>query len=146
MANEISGNYIKNAIVQALVKHFPTMTVYDEKQEQGFTPPCFVVRVLNTEDASGVHRIRSITNDIVIQWIPPNDSYQKNADCADIGYELCTVLRNTDTLDGFKMRSYNMRYEIVDQMLNWTATYQIRTIEADSTPMAENLQINGGIK
>jgi hypothetical protein len=146
MPNEVTGNYIKNAVVKAIIAKYPTMTVYDEKQEQGFDPPCFIVRVLNSDQKDGVNRIRSITNDILVQWIPPHMSYTKNAECADIGYELCSVLRNMESPDGLSMRSYNMRYEIVDQTLSWTATYQIRAIAPDPTPMAGHLEINGGIK
>lgn len=113
-----------NSIIEAISVSLDAEFGYEthmEEIKQGLTEPCFFISCLNptTELFLGKRYFR--TNQFCIQYFPQSHE-DKQRECNDIAERLIWSLEYID-LDGNLTRGTEMKYEVVDGVLNFFVNY-----------------------
>lgn len=87
-----------------------------ENQKQGFNSPCFFIKPIepNNTNKLGSRALRDYPFDII--YFPKEET---NAEMLKVAEELYIGLEYVELLDGSLLRSKNMRFEIVDDVLHF---------------------------
>lgn len=119
--------------------------IHMEEIRQDLKEPCFFISCLNPTNELFLGRRYRRTNQICIQYFPQTE--EKQRECNDVAEKLFGCLEYV-TLRGAQrpVRGTKMRYEVVDDILNFFVNYDgFVCREAQQTPM-EELETDTGIK
>lgn len=141
MAETITGDFVKDAVVRRIAENFDDAVIYTEKKEQGLKVPCFFLletNVLQSKRQKGVsERIYNIT----VRWIPDDDSLRKYEDCARTGNLLSEVLETINTGESIT-HGTGIQYEIIQNVLYFYVNYKVRMIkEKETDPQMKEAEI-----
>jgi hypothetical protein len=103
---------IVNGISIKIDAEFPNATIYTEKIPQGFSEPCFVIKMINLEDIKrmkGRWLVRPMFN---IMYFPSNNG--GSTECYDVSLELQHALQEIELIDETIMLSTSSNTKIVD--------------------------------
>ncbi|WP_376774371.1 phage tail terminator family protein [Paenibacillus eucommiae] len=141
-------NDVKNGMIQRLDEIEPSIPVYEESSEQGFTGPAFFVSLLSSEQTREAERryLRSLLFDV--QYYPAGPA--KKAECSSMADRLYEGLENIEAGTGSGTglcEALTMRHEVVNDVLHFFISFGIHLIKAgpDETKMNQMVQ-EGQIK
>lgn len=126
MSNMIEQSIIDGLVV-ALDNINPNIPVYTEQIKQEFSQPAFFVMQLDLAQAPGYNRRSSRNMLFNVHYFPDRDSLMPKADCRAIAESLFEPLKYVTTAYG-PVRSYGLRYEIVDDVLHFFVNFNLKVI------------------
>lgn len=131
-------NDIVDAVCVALFNEFSDeYEIYTELIKQGVKEPCFFVHSSKPKSEIYLGKRFKKTNQINIQYFPSKS--EKNLECNDVLerlYQCLSVLDYKDLL----VRGSNMQGNIVDEVLNFSISYNFFTYEEDEVFIMEKLE------
>ena len=123
------NNKIIIGITQALDNEFNSVnddyTIYTESIEQGFTSPCFLVKMLNSNSKQTIGTRYKREHYFDIHYFPKDES---NVEINDITERLFTALEYI-TVNNDLVRGSNMSAEIVDSVLHFFINFNMAIIK-----------------
>lgn len=138
-------NDLLGGITSAIYAKFgDTYEIYTAKIEQGLTPPCFFVRLLNPKNEMFLDRRRIATTTAVIQYFSEetelykdfNDTYEDLIDCLE---------EITVGSDSTPLRGQNFEYNIEDGVLTVMVDYDFYIYVPEEEDTMQILEIDGGV-
>lgn len=113
----ITINDVRDSVIAALKKHFPTMTIYGEEIKQGFKVPCFFVKLFPVSQNREVGRRYKRFHSFDIHYFPKSktDANEEMQDMAEQLFEKMEFIEVGDDL----CRGSNMNSEIIDGVLHF---------------------------
>lgn len=118
-------------ILQNLDEKIPGIITYDEKKKQGFTEPCFFIKVLNSaqDKEFNISYKRHVVYDIHYF----SDKEEINTDCNNMADKLYEVLEYIN-VNGSLYRANKMAHEIIDDVLHFKLNFDYRVIKEVEKP------------
>ena len=125
-------------IIRALAEGFPGMEVYGESLEQGFSPPCFGVHLLDsaTQVYPGDRVLWQMPYDL--RFFPTGEA--PNAQCRQMAPQMAQALA---TVAGVRARGIN--WQIIDGVLHFFATYAYFEHNPPAEVAMGALQVESGV-
>lgn len=123
----ITVNDVRDGVIAALKAAYPERKVYDEEIKQGFSSPCFFVKILTAGQNREVGRRYKREHSLDVHGY------------ADTNDELRVVVENLFTtleyvsVPGGSVRGIRMNHEIVDGVLHFFVDYDFRVVR-ENTP------------
>lgn len=135
---------IVSSISKVLSRNYPECKIYKNKVEQGMCMPCFFVSHLEgTQEKQG----KNIFERAYFMNIRYHTKNPIRTNLDEIGFELMGLL---DLLidEEFKAFGNNIRFEIVDDVLQFFVTYKVRLYKSKNYKenSMNDIIVNGGIK
>lgn len=135
-----------NAIIEAISTTLDAEFGYEihmEEIRQGLEEPCFFIQCLNptTELFLGKRYFR--TNQFCIQYFPQSDKKQR--ECNAVAERLAWSLEYI-TLEGDPVRGTDMKYEVVDGVLNFFVNYDCFVYRVEETTAMEVIESQTQVK
>lgn len=131
-----------SAITRKIKDKYPEVTVYKDKVKQGFKTPCFFVTCLNAEQ-NKVGRDKYDS-----EYLFNVRFHMKEPDRVELlvkGEELQELLQEVRK-DKELLRGKELKYEIVDDILQFFASYKQGFVKVeDRGPLMESLDIREGV-
>lgn len=138
---EISDNIIIDGITLTLRKNYPKAQISAERISQGLKTPAFVVNMPASQQIKdGQNRWRRL-NRVDIVYFPRKET---RLECRAVAEELYKILEYINTSTGDLIRGTNMSYEIVDNILHFTVSYDYFVSVKKDTDKMEALDITQG--
>lgn len=112
---------ILDGVSNALYNVFNIKNIYLETVDQCFKTPCFFLNPVNEDEKPLLanRAQRNITLDVM--YFPKGKEKQE---MLNIASKLYAVLRYIELLNGDKLNGFNLKYEIVDNVLHFFVTYK----------------------
>lgn len=113
-----------NAIIASISNALYSEFGYENHMEQikqGFKEPCFFIQCLNPNIRQFLGRRYFRQNQFCIQYFPKSKT-DENAECYTVAETLQFILETIPVYDKH-IRGTNMRYEVVDGILNFFVNY-----------------------
>ncbi|MED1790336.1 hypothetical protein P4V47_23205 [Brevibacillus laterosporus] len=138
---EITINDVRNAVMSAIKKAYPTAKVYGERLPQGFKEPCFFVLMLEGSQDKELDRRYKRFHPFDIHYFTSS-----NSERYEVAERLIEVLELID-LKGKPIRGIKMRHTIVDDVLHFFVDYNFHVVRPKPTvPKMQRNWIERGIK
>ena len=119
-------NETKDAVIQTLYDTFgDSYKYYPENVEQSFTAPCFTIDVLNPLERSTNSTTYYRTMPLVIYYFTNSKNTPKR-DCYEVGEKAMEALEYI-TIQGRKVRGFDIECDMVDDVLRILVTYYFWT-------------------
>lgn len=136
-------NHIRESIVVALDKHFPSAKIYGEEIQQGFQEPCFFIKILNPAQRQimGSRYFREHPFDI--HYFPSKEG--DNEEMNDVANQLFRILEYI-VFDGDSVRGTDVHYEIIDRVLHFFVDYNLYLVKTEQKEYMENLELHSTTK
>lgn len=132
---------VKSCLIRAIKKEFPKMSIYKEKQQQGFKSPCFFVRYLDMEQEKETLAITKRTYLVNVRYMS-SDSLTHIDEIAD---RLLHLLQSPQD-DHVLLRARSLKCSVQEGVLQVFVEYDLRLKEnKEKIPMKE-LQTKEGVK
>ncbi len=96
--------------------------IYTENIEQGLKEPCFFVKVLNPSQNELIGNRWIQTDPFDVHYYP--SASNNNVECQNVASRLFYTLKRITLLNGDMLNSFNLHYEIVDNVLHFFVTYK----------------------
>jgi len=120
-------------------------TTYTESVEQGLNEPCFFVSCINPTNRLFLGKRYFRENQFCIQYFPADKSRVKE-ECNTIAERLYLCLECID-VRGDLVRGTKMKYEIVDEALNFFVNYDLFVYKTEKseamTEISEKVTVKG---
>ena len=118
-------------------------TLYSEKIEQGLQTPCFIISLVDASNMPllNVRSKRAYSFDI--KYISENGT---NAELLSISDKLFYGLKWVTLLNGDKLMGFNMRYEIVDEVLHFFVEYPVTMRETEEFDTMESYELSQNVE
>lgn len=126
---------IRKLVIQGLHAVFPDFEIYGETVEQGFTPPCFSVRVLSAEDRAYPNGRRRADCSLVVRFFP---KARPETECTEMGPRLAQAL---EVLPENAARAHRTEWEIQDGVLHFFADYSFFYLRHEDKEPMEHLTL-----
>lgn len=130
-----------NAIIASISNALYSEFGYENHMEQikqGFKEPCFFIQCLNPNIRQFLGKRYFRQNQFCIQYFPKSNT-DGNAECYSVAETLQFLLETIPVSDKY-IRGTNMRYEVVDGVLNFFVNYDCFIYKADKKVLMENMQ------
>lgn len=118
-------------------------SIYSEKIEQGLKCPCFIIQVVDVSKTPFLCERAKRTYNFDIVYISETGTY---GDMLNVAENLTTALHWITLLNGDKLMGFDMRYEIVDDVLHFFVTYPVTVNIQNTLPTMENYELNQNIE
>lgn len=112
-----------------------------EEMKQDLTEPCFFIACLNptTELFLGKRYFRQ--NQFVIQYFPESKT-DLQSECNTVAERMIWCLEYITAKNGDKFRGTKMKYQIIDDVLNFFVNYDCFVYKVEQTGAMETLESN----
>lgn len=132
----VTVNDIRNGVISALKQQFP-MKIYGEEIKQGFTKPCFFVKLFPVEHSREVDRRYLRVHSFDIHYFGTS-----NEDMHDTAESLYDILEYITVTDGL-CRGKSMKHEIVDETLHFFVDYDFHVMRQKvAEPKMQTMEAN----
>ncbi len=133
MINEIISG-MTNGIYQEFGSNYK---IYTENIEQGLSEPCFFIAVIEAEQVRIIGNRYMLTAVLDVHYFPSTKA--KNKEMQDVASRLYKGLERITFLDGDMVNGFELKSEIVDDVLHFFVTYKltVKYLEAAEEQMAE---------
>ena len=109
----------------------------DNNVKQGLKNPCFFISVLNPSQKNYLKDRKLKYYPLVIQYFPLNED--DNFELLSVGEKLTDELEYITLDNGNLLKSSNLRYEIVDGILNFKVNFNVFIQKVNEVDEMENL-------
>lgn len=118
--------------------------IHGEEIKQDMEEPCFFISTINpsTQEYPGKRYKRE--NRFMIQYFPES-KYDSNTECISAAEKMFWCLDQIRIGDN-SIRGYNMNYEIVDGILNFTVDYNFFVRRTEKTHRMQRMNSNTRVK
>lgn len=120
-------------------------TTYTESVEQGLNEPCFFVSCINPTNRLFLGKRYFRENQFCIQYFPADKGRVKE-ECNAVAERLYFCLECID-VSGDLVRGTKMKYEVVDEVLNFFVNYDLFVYKAEKseamTEISEKVTVKG---
>ncbi|MCZ0853048.1 hypothetical protein O0547_26145 [Brevibacillus laterosporus] len=138
---EITINDVRNAVMSAIKKAYPTAKVYGERLPQGFKEPCFFVLMLEGSQDKELDRRYKRFHPFDIHYFASS-----NSERYEVAEKLTDILGLIE-MQGKPIRGTKMRHTIVDDVLHFFVDYNFHVVRPKPVvPTMQKLKIEGGLK
>ncbi|MBG9788571.1 phage tail terminator family protein [Brevibacillus laterosporus] len=138
---EITINDVRNAVMSAIKKAYPTARVYGERLPQGFKEPCFFVLMLEGSQDKEVDRRYKRFHPFDIHYFTSS-----NSERYEVAEKLTDILGLIE-MQGKPIRGTKMRHTIVDDVLHFFVDYNFYVVRPKPVvPTMQKVKIEGGLK
>lgn len=130
-----------NAIIASISNALYSEFGYENHMEQikqGFKEPCFFIQCLNPNIRQFLGKRYFRQNQFCIQYFPKSNT-DGNAECYSVAETLQFLLETIPVSDKY-IRGTNMRYEVVDGVLNFFVNYDCFAYKVDEKFLMETMQ------
>lgn len=130
-----------NAIIASISNALYSEFGYENHMEQikqGFKEPCFFIQCLNPNIRQFLEKRYFRQNQFCIQYFPKSNT-DGNAECYSVAETLQFLLETIPVSDKY-IRGTNMRYEVVDGVLNFFVNYDCFAYKVDEKFLMETMQ------
>ena len=134
-------NQIYTAIAKKLEELFDEPLIFFDQLPQGFSGPCFWVRLLKAEQNQLLYNRYKVTLDFDIMMYPSNDE-EFIEELNSVGTELLHGIEYIVTEDGTYLRGTNISYEVQDGVLHFFISYILFT----AVPYDRGVKMNKSIQ
>ena len=139
----VTINDVRNAVNAALDTAFPTIPIMGEEIKQGLTPPCFFVKLLESEHTQELGRRYMRYHPFDVHYFAPE---RKNEDMYVMAERLTEALQRIEVA-GRPVHGTGMRFEIVDEVLHFFVEYNFHVWAVNPVdPAMKTLDVKEGIK
>jgi hypothetical protein len=137
----MTTNAVREGVMGALNAKFPDTPVYGEQIKQGFTEPCFFVKLLEGAQEKQLGRRRKRHHTFDIHYFGST-----NAALHDMADQLYTCLEYIEA-GGALCRGTDTTHEIVDGVLHFFVQYKLHVMsERPADPVLQSLEQRGGLR
>lgn len=145
MTNTICLNDILDAISIRLNEVFgKTYTIYTNNIEQGFSTPCFFIKILPESRSKKLGNRYYNETSFVIHVFLENATVEELNDISETLYQTLEVIT---LVSGDMIRGNNMKKEINDDVLEFFIDYNYFTYkEVEKVDAMETIEVNGEVK
>ncbi len=138
-------NELIAAISQALNTEFgDDYTIYSEEVVQGLQEPCFFITCINPTNRLFLNKRYFRENQFYLQYFPA-DTMRAREECNAVAERLYWCLEHI-SVAGDLTRGTKMRYEVVDDVLNFFVNYDLFVERLENTPAMTELSKNVNLK
>nr|WP_313506874.1 hypothetical protein [Brevibacillus laterosporus] len=138
---EITINDVRNAVMSAIKKAYPTAKVYGERLPQGFKEPCFFVLMLEGSQDKELDRRYKRFHPFDIHYFTSS-----NSERYEVAEKLTDILGLIE-MQGKPIRGTKMRHTIVDDVLHFFVDYNFYVLRPKPVVLTmQKLMIEGGLK
>lgn len=138
-------NELIAAISQALNAEFgDDYTIYSEEVVQGLQEPCFFIACINPTNELFLNKRYFRENQFCLQYFPA-DTMRAREECNAVAERLYWCLEHI-SVAGDLLRGTKMRYEVVDDVLNFFVNYDLFVERLENTPTMTELSKNVNLK
>ncbi|AYB38529.1 hypothetical protein D5F52_09800 [Brevibacillus laterosporus] len=138
---EITINDVRNAVMSAIKKAYPTAKVYGDRLPQGFKEPCFFVLMLESSQDKELNRRYKRFQPFDIHYFASS-----NSERYEVAEKLTDILGLVE-MQGKPIRGTKMRHTIVDDVLHFLVDYNFHVVRPKPVvPTMQKLKIEGGLK
>lgn len=109
---------VKNGILKYLSTFRTSVSVYDERIEQGFHEPCFFVLLINGSQDRELGRRYMRVGNYDIHYFPDPDNPEKRRECEAVADRLYEEMEYIQ-FEGSMYRAVGMKHQIVDDVLHF---------------------------
>ena len=139
-------NAIIAAVSRALNAEFgDEYTIYTEEVKQGLAEPCFFIACINPTSRLFLNKRYFRANQFCLQYFPA-DINRAREECNAVAERLYFCLEYI-SVAGDLTRGAQMRYEVIDDVLNFFVNYDMFVYRLDNTPamgeLAEKVNMKG---
>lgn len=130
-----------NAIIASISNALYSEFGYENHMEQikqGFKKPCFFIQCLNPNIRQFLGKRYFRQNQFCIQYFPKSNT-DGNVECYSVAETLQFLLETIPVSDKY-IRGTNMRYEVVDGVLNFFVNYDCFAYKVDEKFLMETMQ------
>jgi len=120
----VTINDVRTGIITALKQQFPAMKIYGEEIKQGFTEPCFFVKLLSGDHNREVDRRYLRAHSFDIHYFGAS-----NQDMYDVAESLYATLEYIN-VTGSLFRGKKMRHEIINGALHFFVDFDFHVIKS----------------
>lgn len=113
--------------------------IYSEKIEQGLKVPCFIISLVDAAKMPLLNVRSKQTYSFDVKYISKNGTKAEMLSAAD---KLFFGLKFITLLNGDKLMGFNMRYEIVDDVLHFFVEYPVTMREVEEIDTMENYELS----
>lgn len=114
-----------------------------EEIKQDLKEPCFFISCLNPVSRLYMGQRYFRQNKFCIQYFPETEERQR--ECNDIAERMIQCLEYINTSEG-PVRGANMKYEVIDQVLNFFVNYDMFVYKATKHTPMEKIEISTELK
>lgn len=141
----ITVNKVRNSVISALSNHFPNIKIYGEEIKQGFSEPCFFVKLFPVSQNREVGRRYKRYHTFDIHYFPESE-LDANDEMQDIAESLYDRMEYVETDNGL-MRGHGMKHEIINGVLHFSVDYDFHVLrERRPAIKMQTLEQEGYIK
>ena len=139
-------NSIIEAISISLNEEFgDDYEVHMEEIKQGLKTPCFFISCISHNHDRFVWNRYFRENQFCIQYFPKTDDVKR--ECCDVAERLEQCLEYITMQDDDRpVRGESMKYEVVDEILNFFVNYNVFVQKTDSADRMEDINISTNVK
>ncbi|MDF2934977.1 MAG: hypothetical protein K0Q90_350 [Paenibacillaceae bacterium] len=135
---------VRNAVMETFQAVFPDMPVYGEEPEETLGSPYLYVRLPEGTHTQEMGRRFRRENSVAVRYKPSGS--QPNGDMYAMAEQLAAVLHQI-SLSGRPLAGRDMRFEIAEDVLLFSVTYQfVAALQAPEDPAMQQLDHMEGIK
>lgn len=139
----IEGNTILDAVIQAIVKAYPDIDVYDEIINEGCQYPYFMVLCEDFTENKLMRKnyLQTFIISVIYQYkeLPETSYYQFDK----VGYNLAEILELIELPNGDKIRGYSKNWYPDNQKLEFYINYDIKVAkEKEPKPKQMTNKVN----
>ena len=117
---------------------------YMEEIQQGLKEPCFFISSVNPTFRRYMGKRYFRQNQFVVQYFPGSKD-NVNAECNEVAERMCWCLEVIDA-GGGRVRGSNMKYEIVDGILNFFVNYDCFVYQMGQQERMEGMKSSTNVK
>lgn len=137
----ITINDVREGVIGALNAKFPAVPIYGEAIKQGFTEPCFFVKLLQGAQDRELERRYKRHHSFDLHYFAGT-----NAELHATAERLYACLEYID-VGGALCRAAGMTHEVVDGVLHFFVQYGFHVMgERPADPVLQALEQRGGIR
>lgn len=137
----VTVNDVVNGVINAIQPVFPNIVIYGEESAQGFTAPCFYVKLFPVEQKRELNRryVRRHSFDIHYFGTSNTDMYDK----AESLYAVLEYINVNETM----CRGKSMKHEILEGVLHFYVDYDFSIMRPKETvPFMQTMNQEANIK
>lgn len=142
---EITINNVRDAVVTVLGEQFPDIEIYGEEIKQGFTEPCFFVKLFPVAQDREFGRRYKRYHAFDIHYFPESET-DANEEMHDMAEQLYACLEYIQ-VNSSLCRGHGMKHEIVDGVLHFFVNYDFHVLKpVPEVPAMQSLEQEGLVK
>lgn len=138
----ITSETIKSAMAKTLALQYPEVTLYKNKVPKDFKKPCFFISQIEPK-MQRVNRNRYKLD--YLMCIRYHNDKVSRTDLDSVGFNLMDIFEILID-DEPLCHGKNLRYEIVDDVLQFFVSYSLRVIKPVESTKMKNLDVKEGVK